>query len=219
MFIIQPISRAIWQRPSTPYLIATWGEELTHWKRPWFWERLKPGGEGDSRGWDVWMASSTQWTWVWVNSGSWWWTGRPGVLQSMGSQRADTTEQLDWTELNWTDQHPSASMLCPCRSACSRLVPPTPWPVHPTLASLGRKATNSQAPPTTMTTKLMTAGTGSLKAPPPRLKAGQLSKLHPQLGLGLVFPEPVLAWLCPPSRFVSLSPQNHTPQLMFQLHL
>ena len=63
--------------------LATWSEELTHWKRPWCWESLKVG-EGDNRGWDGWMASPTQWTWVWVNSGSWWWTGRPGVLQSMG---------------------------------------------------------------------------------------------------------------------------------------
>ena len=62
-------------------------EELTHWKRPWCWERLKAGGEEGNRGWDGWMASPTQWTWVWVNSGSWWWTGRPGVLQPMGSQR------------------------------------------------------------------------------------------------------------------------------------
>ena len=53
----------------------------------------------DDRGWDGWMASLTQWTWVWVNSGSWWWTGRPGVLQSMGSQELDTTEQLNWTQL------------------------------------------------------------------------------------------------------------------------
>ena len=58
-----------------------------YWKRPWCWERLKAGGEGDDRGWDDWIASLTQWTWVWVNSGSWWWTRRPGVLQSMGSQR------------------------------------------------------------------------------------------------------------------------------------
>ena len=56
------------------------------WKDPECWERLKAGGEGDNRGWDGWMASPTQWTWVWVNSGSWWWTGRPGVLQFMGSQ-------------------------------------------------------------------------------------------------------------------------------------
>ena len=65
--------------------LATWCEELTHWKRPWCWERLKARGEGDDRGWDGWMASPIQWTWVWVNSGSWWWTGRPGVLQSLGS--------------------------------------------------------------------------------------------------------------------------------------
>ena len=72
-------------------------QKLTHWKRPWYWESLK-AGEGDGRGWDGWMASPTQWTWVWVNSGSWWWTGRPGMLQSMGSQRVGH----DWaTELNW----------------------------------------------------------------------------------------------------------------------
>ena len=67
--------------------LATWYEEVTHWKRPWCWKRLKVGGEGDDRGWDGWMASLTQWTWVWGNSRSWWWTGRPGVLQSMGSER------------------------------------------------------------------------------------------------------------------------------------
>ena len=83
--------------------LATWCEELTQWKRPWCWERLKAGGEGDDRGWDGWMASLTRWTWVWVDTRSWWWTGRPGVLQFMGSQR-DMTEQLNWTEhysVNW----------------------------------------------------------------------------------------------------------------------
>ena len=75
-------------------------EELTHWKRLWCWEGLGAGGEGEDRGWDGWMASPTRWTWVWVNSGSWWWTGRPGVLQFMGSQRVGH----DWvTELNWTE--------------------------------------------------------------------------------------------------------------------
>ena len=79
--------------------LATWCEELTHLQRPWCWERLMAGGEGDDRGWDGWMASPTQWTWVWVNSGSWWWTERPGVLWFMGSQRVGH----DWaTELNWT---------------------------------------------------------------------------------------------------------------------
>ena len=78
--------------------LATWCEELTHWKGPWCWERLQAKGEGDDRGWDGWMASPTQWAWIWVNSGSWWWTGRPGVLWSMGSQRVEH----DWaTELNW----------------------------------------------------------------------------------------------------------------------
>ena len=70
-----------------------------HWKRLWCWERLGAWGEGDDRGWDGWMASPSRWTWVWVNSGSWWWTGRPGVLQFTGSQRVGH----DWaTELNWT---------------------------------------------------------------------------------------------------------------------
>jgi len=83
--------------------LATRCEELTHWKRPWCWERLKAGGEGDNREWDCWMASPTQWTWFWVNSRSWWWTGRPGVLQSMGSWRVGH----DWaTELNWTITYP-----------------------------------------------------------------------------------------------------------------
>ena len=80
--------------------LATSCEELTHWKTPWCWEGLGAGGEGDNRGWDGWMTSPTQCTWVWVNSGSWWWTGRPGVLRFMVSQRVGQ----DWvTELNWTE--------------------------------------------------------------------------------------------------------------------
>ena len=72
----------------------------THLKRPCCWERLRAGREGDDRRWDGWMASPTQWKWVWVNSGSWWWAGRPGVLWFMGSQRV----RQDWaTELNWTE--------------------------------------------------------------------------------------------------------------------
>ena len=79
-------------------LLATWCKDLTHWKRPWCWERLKAGEEGDNRGWDGWMASPTQWTWVWVSSRNWWWTGKPGVLQIMGSQSV----RQDWgTGLNW----------------------------------------------------------------------------------------------------------------------
>jgi len=81
-----------------PNTLAAWCEELTHLKRPWCWERLKGGGEWDNRGWGGWMTSLTQRTWVWVSSESWWWTGKPGMLQSMGSQRLGH----DWaTELNW----------------------------------------------------------------------------------------------------------------------
>ena len=81
--------------------LATSCKELTHWKRLWCWEGLGAGGKGDDRGWDGWMASSTRWTWVWVSSRSWWWTGRPGVLRFMGSQRVghDWASELSWTEL------------------------------------------------------------------------------------------------------------------------
>ena len=81
----------------TPIL---WPPDVKNWLvgKDWCWERLKVGGEGDDRGWDGWTASPTQWTWVWVDSKSWWWTGRPGMLQSMESQRVGH----DWaTELNW----------------------------------------------------------------------------------------------------------------------
>ena len=75
-------------------------EELTHWERLWCWEGLGAEGEGDDRGWDGWMASPTRCTWVWVNSRSWLWTGRPGVLHFMGLQRVGH----DWaTELNWSE--------------------------------------------------------------------------------------------------------------------
>ena len=81
--------------------LATWWGKLTHLKKPWCWGRLRAGGEGDDRGWDGWMASPTQWTWVWVDSRSCWWTGKPGVLQLVGSQRV----RHDWaTELNWTER-------------------------------------------------------------------------------------------------------------------
>ena len=78
--------------------LATWCKEPSHWKRRLYSERLRAEGEGDDRGWDGWMSSLTQWTRVWVDSGSWWWTGRPGVLWFMGLQRVGH----DWaTELNW----------------------------------------------------------------------------------------------------------------------
>ena len=79
--ILKEISPEYWNFNT----LAIWCKELTHLKRPQCWERMK--AEGDDRGWDGWMASPTGWTWVWASSGSWWWTGKPGVLQSMGSQR------------------------------------------------------------------------------------------------------------------------------------
>ena len=87
-----------WSWNSSP--LATWWEGLTHWKRPWCWERLKAGGEGDDRGWDGSMASLTQWIWIWASYRSWWWTGKPGLLQSMGTTSIRHTEQLNWTETN-----------------------------------------------------------------------------------------------------------------------
>ena len=80
--------------------LASWCKEPTHWKRPWPWEGLGTGGEGDDRGWDGWMASLTQKTWVWLSGESWRRTGKPGMLRFTGSQRV----RHDWaTELNWTE--------------------------------------------------------------------------------------------------------------------
>ena len=80
--------------------LTIWCEELTHWKRPWCWERLKVGGEGDDREWDGWKASLTRWTWVWVNYGNWWWTERPGVGLVCCSpwSHKESTWLRDWTE-------------------------------------------------------------------------------------------------------------------------
>ena len=80
----------IWNWSSN--ILATWCKEMIHWKRPWYWVRLKVGGEGDNRGWGGWMAS-----WVWASSGSLWWAQKTGMLKSMGSQRV----RHDWAELNW----------------------------------------------------------------------------------------------------------------------
>ena len=96
--------------------LATWCKEPTHWKRPWCWERLRAGREGVNRGWDDWMASSTQWTCVWANSGRWWRTGKPGMLQSVGSQRVGH----DWTRASGlqsfkglpSDRFPNSKHYC-----------------------------------------------------------------------------------------------------------
>ena len=94
----------IWCWSWSSYTLATWCEELIHWKRPWCWEGLKAGGDGDDRGRDDWVASPTWSTWVWASSGSWWWTGKPGMVQSMGSQRGGHhwATELNWTELMWS---------------------------------------------------------------------------------------------------------------------
>ena len=82
--------------------------------------KIGAGGEGDGRGWDGWMASQTQWTWVWVDSGSWWWTGRPGVLLFMGSPRVG----YDWvTELNWTNKDCAEKAMAPHSSTLAWKIP------------------------------------------------------------------------------------------------
>ena len=92
------LEELIWSWISNTW--ATWCKVLTHLKRSWCWERLR-AGEGDDRRWNGWMASPTRWTWVWMDSGCWWWTGRPGMLRFMGLQRV----RHNWaTELNWTTQ-------------------------------------------------------------------------------------------------------------------
>ena len=97
--IVLNIHRKDWCWSWNSSTLATWWEELTHLKRPWCWERLRAGVKGDNRGWDGWMASLTQWTGVWEDSWTWWWTGRPGMLRFMVLQRV----RHFWaTELNWT---------------------------------------------------------------------------------------------------------------------
>ena len=81
-------------------------KELTHWKRPWCWERLRVRGKGGDRGWDDWMELLTHWTWVWADSKRYWRTGEPAVLQSMGSQRVGqdlATEQQQHSAINWRE--------------------------------------------------------------------------------------------------------------------
>ena len=116
-----------------------WPPDVKNWhslKSPWCWERLKVGGEGDNRGWNGWVASPTQWTWVWVSSGTWWWMGKPGMLQSMGSQRFGH----NWaTEVNWTSSYqmviyflkrvPEASSFSISGNAV-QVVPGTLPPIH-----------------------------------------------------------------------------------------
>ena len=108
-------------KAETPVL---WPPHVKSWlvKRLWCWEGLRAGGKGDDRGWDGWMASLTRWTWVWVNSGSWWWTGRPGVLRFMGLQ--SRTRLSDWTELN------KESWKVKVAQSCLTLCDPMDYRVH-----------------------------------------------------------------------------------------
>ena len=78
---------------------------LTHWKRPWCWERLMAGQEGDNRGWEGWMASPTQCTWVWASPGRWWWKGSLMCCSPWGHKESDTTEWLNWTEFSHSRKH------------------------------------------------------------------------------------------------------------------
>ena len=84
--------------------LATWCKEPTHWKRPWCWERLKAKREGGDRGWDGEIASLTQWTWIWAHLGKYRRTGKPGMLQSVGSPRVGygvVTEQQQDNCISW----------------------------------------------------------------------------------------------------------------------
>ena len=99
------------------WTLATWHEELTHWKRSWCWEILKAGGEGDNRGWDGWMASPTQWIWVWVNARNWLWAGSLACCSPWGRKQLDTTEWLNWTFFDisflwdWSENWPFSVLL------------------------------------------------------------------------------------------------------------
>ena len=101
--------------------------KLTHWKRPWCWERFKAGGEGDNRGWDSWIASPTRWTWVWASSGSWWWTGKPSLLQSMGSQKAGHNWATELTEI-WNSVHFLQQQFGPGHCELKDYYPDPEWP-------------------------------------------------------------------------------------------
>ena len=97
--------------------LATWCKKLSHWERPWCWERLKAGREGDDRGWDGWMASLSQRTWVWGSSGRRWKTGKPGVLQFIGSQRVGHDWAAEQQEGGSSDEGPLTAQpdkICGC---------------------------------------------------------------------------------------------------------
>ena len=107
---IQPVhSKGDWCWSWNSSTLATWCEVLTHWKRLWSWEKLRAGGEGDDRGWDGWMASPTQWTWIWAYSGVGDGQGGLPCCGSCGCKELDMKSH--WTELNWTELY-CFTMLC-----------------------------------------------------------------------------------------------------------
>ena len=115
--------------------LATWCGELSHLKRHWCWKRLRTGGEGDNTGWDGWMASPKQWTWVSVDSGSWWWTGGLEYCGSWGHQESDTTERLNWKiflfEYTWLNSVVSASGVQQSNQPHTHIYsPPSRFPSH-----------------------------------------------------------------------------------------
>ena len=118
-------------KAETPVL---WPPHVKSWLIDRCWEGLGAGGEGDNRGWDGWMTSPTQWMWVWVNSGRWWWTGRLGVLQFLGSQ--SQTRLSDWTELNWRSFHGSFFHTSQVSAQKSPNQGSLPWPLSRVAFSL-----------------------------------------------------------------------------------
>ena len=121
--------------------LATWHKELTHLKRPWCWEGLRAGGEGEDRGLDGWMASLTQWTWVWIDFGSWWRTGRPDILRFMGSQRVghDWVTKLNWILLQRLDTLARTIIPLHVRGVLPSCLPPILLFIHPSINLLHLK--------------------------------------------------------------------------------
>ena len=103
--------------------LATWYKEVTHWERLWYCKRLKARGEEDGRGWEGWVASLTQWTWVWAGSRSWWWTGKLACCSSWGRQESNMTEWLNWIELNWAELGLTQCWLAPGAQVLDRWGP------------------------------------------------------------------------------------------------
>ena len=120
------------------------------------WERLKAGEEGGERGWGEWMASLTLWTWVWASSGSWWCTGRPPVLQSMGSQRVRQDGATEHQQMvspvvmyrgeSWTIKKAEPRGIDAFQLCCWRRLLRVPWTARRSNHSILKKRTEAEAP-------------------------------------------------------------------------